>query len=257
MHNDARHRAGRHRAPREAQARVGRHRAARRSGSRTAGSLAAAAAVITVAVVALAWPSPESRAETDTASTTQSQPPVTMTAPSSRFDAPDRALASRSNTRPQPKSSPQPESEEPAWLAACAAISTTATGNGLVPDEQLCELPDTGGHHLKPAAARAWWTLDQRFRQRFGVAMCITDSYRSIEQQYALRAAKPGLAAAPGTSNHGWATALDLCGGVESYDSDEYQWLLDNASRFGWTNPAWAQRYGSKPEPWHWEFNSR
>ena len=123
-----------------------------------------------------------------------------------------------------------------------------------MPDDQLCELPETGGHHLAPSAARAWWVLERRFQQRFQEPLCITDSYRSLGAQQVLRAAKPGLAAAPGTSNHGWATALDLCGGVESYDSEEHQWLTANAPQLGWVNPSWAQRYGSKPEPWHWEF---
>lgn len=123
-----------------------------------------------------------------------------------------------------------------------------------MPDAELCELPETGGHHLAPAAAQAWWSLNEAFQREFGLPMCITDSYRTLAEQQSLYASKPGLAATPGTSNHGWATALDLCGGAESYDSAEHLWLATNGHRFGWTNPSWAQRYGSRPEPWHWEF---
>jgi hypothetical protein len=30
--------------------------------------------------------------------------------------------------------------------------------------------------------------------------------------------------------------------------------MVDNAPRFGWFHPEWAELDGSKPEPWHWEF---
>jgi hypothetical protein len=30
--------------------------------------------------------------------------------------------------------------------------------------------------------------------------------------------------------------------------------MVDNAPRYGWFHPAWAELDGSKPEPWHWEF---
>ncbi len=69
-----------------------------------------------------------------------------------------------------------------------------------------------------------------------------------------MRAAKPTLAAVPGTSNHGWGVALDLCDGVERFDTPAHRWLQENAAAFGWFHPAWAQQGGSKPEPWHWEY---
>ena len=84
--------------------------------------------------------------------------------------------------------------------------------------------------------------------------MCITDSYRSYAAQQTLYALKPGLAAVPGTSSHGWGVALDLCGGIESYDSAAHQWLSQHGPRYGWTNPPWARRFGTLPEPWHWEY---
>ena len=62
------------------------------------------------------------------------------------------------------------------------------------------------------------------------------------------------LGAVPGTSNHGWGLAVDLCGGIQSYTSPQHAWMTEHAGRFGWRQPAWAQQGGSKPEPWHWEF---
>lgn len=62
-------------------------------------------------------------------------------------------------------------------------------------------------------------------------------------------------AAVPGTSNHGWAVAIDWSG-VGAKGSTRWNWLMANAPRFGWTNPLWAR--DGKPgngseEPWHWE----
>ena len=72
--------------------------------------------------------------------------------------------------------------------------------------------------------------------------MCIRDSL------------KPGLAAVPGTSNHGWALAVDLCGGIHIAGSAQWTWMTANAGRFGFVQPDWAGPAGEKPEPWHWEY---
>lgn len=254
MQHRARPPVGRHRAPRAAPSPTGRHRAPRRRpGGRRAPTALAAAVVATAAAVGMAeWPTDRSQAATRPAATAAD--PVERSLPTSSPEplvrAEREAPASRSAVRRTVRDA---EPDEPGWLTECGSRPEVSAGNGLVPDEQLCELPGTGGQHLTPAAARAWWSLDQRFRDRFGQPPCITDSYRTLAQQQSLYATKPGLAATPGTSNHGWATALDLCGGVESFDTAEHQWLADNASRWGWVNPSWAQRYGSRPEPWHWE----
>jgi LAS superfamily LD-carboxypeptidase LdcB len=65
---------------------------------------------------------------------------------------------------------------------------------------------------------------------------------------------KPALAAVPGTSNHGWALAVDLCGGIQSFGTAEYAWMVANAPAFGWSNPPWARPGQGREEPWHWEF---
>ena len=84
--------------------------------------------------------------------------------------------------------------------------------------------------------------------------LCITDSYRSLQAQSTLFATKPDLAATPGTSNHGWGLAVDLCGGAEAFGTPEHDWPVSNGPRFGWHHPAWARVDGSRPEPWHFEF---
>jgi LAS superfamily LD-carboxypeptidase LdcB len=82
----------------------------------------------------------------------------------------------------------------------------------------------------------------------------MTDGYRSYAAQVSVRNRKPGLAAKPGTSEHGFGLAVDMCGGVES-QGEGYWWLRENAAAFGFENPRWAQAGGGGPfEPWHWEY---
>jgi len=125
--------------------------------------------------------------------------------------------------------------------------------NGMIPESKLCPL-GVGSHVLRCDAARAWTTLAQAYAKRFGTALCLTDSYRSYRAQVELFAKKPALAALPGTSNHGWGLAVDLCGGVNDFGTPQHRWVAANGPRFGWYHPRWAARGGSRPEPWHFEF---
>ncbi|MFP5347060.1 MAG: M15 family metallopeptidase [Actinomycetes bacterium] len=96
--------------------------------------------------------------------------------------------------------------------------------------------------------------MSEAYAKQTGQPLCITDSYRDLASQIAVRAAKPTLAAVPGTSNHGWGTAVDMCGGVQTFGSPAHQWMRANAPMYGFFHPGWAQANGSKPEPWHWEY---
>jgi len=136
----------------------------------------------------------------------------------------------------------------------CRGGDTTAFANGQIPLSVLCPLWQSPGNYLRADAAFAFNKLSAAYAQAFGRPICVTDSYRSYDEQVAVYAAHPELAARPGFSNHGWGTATDLCGGVESFSSSAHAWLLLNAPTFGWFHPAWAEPGGSKPEPWHWEF---
>jgi LAS superfamily LD-carboxypeptidase LdcB len=97
--------------------------------------------------------------------------------------------------------------------------------------------------------------LNIAYRQHFGTNICISGTYRTISEQVRLKGEKPGLAATPGTSEHGWGLAADLCNGPDRYGSAQYVWLRDNGAAYGWGNPDWALPGGSGPrEPWHWEY---
>lgn len=153
---------------------------------------------------------------------------------------------------PEPKAEPEPAPEpepEPA-LAGCSGEATGTGSNGQVPSSELCDLWD-GQTHVRSDAAVALAEVNEAYTERFGEPMCITDGYRSYDQQVAVKAAKGYLAATPGTSNHGWGLAVDLC--PETYAGERWSWLAENAPSFGWDNPPWARPGGSKYEPWHWE----
>jgi murein DD-endopeptidase MepM/ murein hydrolase activator NlpD len=124
--------------------------------------------------------------------------------------------------------------------------------NGMIPASKLCGLGN--GHLLRCDAAAAYVRLAAAYKDRFGKTICITDSYRSYASQVDLYGRKPSLAALPGTSNHGWGVAIDLCGGVDRFGTAQYQWMKAHAAQFGWVHPSWADQGGSREEPWHWEF---
>jgi LAS superfamily LD-carboxypeptidase LdcB len=125
--------------------------------------------------------------------------------------------------------------------------------NGLIPDKYLCDLPQRG-HTLRADAALAFYKLNSAYKQRFGRDMCVTDAYRSLADQQRVYYQRPGYAAVPGRSNHGLGQALDLCGGVQSQGTSQFNWLEANSRRYGWFHPRWA--YSSPFEPWHWEYGT-
>jgi cell wall-associated NlpC family hydrolase len=125
--------------------------------------------------------------------------------------------------------------------------------NGLIPPSALCEI-GVGSHRLRCDAAAAWKAMAAAFAADTGSRMCITDSYRTYAGQVRLYGEKPALAAVPGTSNHGWGLAVDLCGGIEQFGTSAYRWMTANAGRFGWLHPEWADPGNGREEPWHWEF---
>jgi len=140
----------------------------------------------------------------------------------------------------------------PFLATGSASLGWGGYSNGMIPASQLCGLGN--GHSLRCDAAAAYKQLASAYQNRFGKALCITDSYRSYSSQVSLYGRKPSLAALPGTSNHGWGVAVDLCGGVDHFGTAQYQWMVANAGAFGWVHPSWANQGGTREEPWHWEF---
>jgi hypothetical protein len=119
-------------------------------------------------------------------------------------------------------------------------------GNGRIPTDRLEPIAQSG-HRLFAPAAAAWDGLVAEARTA-GFDLRITDSYRSYDQQVDLARRKGlysegGLAATPGTSNHGWGLAVD----ADVTDPALLAWVRANAPRFGFVEAV-------PREPWHWEY---
>lgn len=120
--------------------------------------------------------------------------------------------------------------------------------NGRVPTQALSPIGD-GGHRLAAPAAAAFVDL-QAAARRDGVIIGVTDSYRSYDAQVDVAQRKGlysqgGLAAQPGTSQHGWGLAVDL-----DLDDRAQAWMRTNAARFGFVED-------TPREPWHWAFEPK
>jgi hypothetical protein len=137
---------------------------------------------------------------------------------------------------------------------SCSTNATAGYPNGLIPASALCRT--SGGFLLRADAAKAYDRLAAAYRGHFGSPPCASGGYRDLATQQQLFQSRPGLAAVPGTSNHGWGLAVDFCGGLQSFSSPQYRWMSANAGRFGWRNPSWARPGGGREEPWHWEYGT-
>jgi D-alanyl-D-alanine carboxypeptidase len=118
-------------------------------------------------------------------------------------------------------------------------------GNGKIPANAL-ESIGRGGHRLWSPAADAFKAMTAAARQD-GVTIGVTDSYRSYDQQVDLARRKGlysqgGLAAKPGTSEHGWGLSLDL-----DLNSKAQAWMRKHADEYGF-------KENVPREPWHWTF---
>ena len=139
--------------------------------------------------------------------------------------------------------------------AVAAVAVRSAFDNGRIPLTELCELSWASGHRLECQAAEDAERLNAAFRERYGMDIPITDSYRDYEGQVRVKLLKGYLAATPGTSNHGWGKAIDINGGAlpGGYAGEAYAWLVSTLPSYDWVLPRWARPDGSKPEPWHLE----
>jgi LAS superfamily LD-carboxypeptidase LdcB len=145
-----------------------------------------------------------------------------------------------------------------AELARKVAVAEAA-GNGDIPADVLCGVGFTEGVQLRCDAAAALEELNAAYRADFGRDLDVVSSYRSYSQQVAVKRTRGGLAAQPGTSNHGRGVAVDFggFGGLGNFSTANYRWMKANGERFGWYHPRIMQPGGGGPqEPWHWEFGT-
>ncbi|GAA5517958.1 hypothetical protein Lsed01_00375 [Demequina sediminis] len=119
--------------------------------------------------------------------------------------------------------------------------------NGLLPSSALCDLSFAPGEVLHCDAAAALERADSAYFAQTGTHLEVSSSYRSYGAQVATRYTKGGLAARPGTSNHGWGLAAD-------FEPASAAWLRTHGEAYGWVHPRWARVGGAKPESWHLEY---
>ncbi|MCY1142019.1 M15 family metallopeptidase [Actinoplanes sp. Pm04-4] len=121
-------------------------------------------------------------------------------------------------------------------------------GNGRIPAAALEQVGTTRHKLWAPAAESLNRMIADAKRE--GVHIGITDSYRPYAEQVDLARRKGlysqgGLAAKPGTSEHGWGMATDL-----DLNSKAQTWMRANAEKYGFSENV-------PREPWHWEFKPK
>ena len=121
-----------------------------------------------------------------------------------------------------------------------------AFGNGRIPSTALSPIAGSSERLWAPAAERL--TALMADARASGVSIGVTDGYRDYDTQVSLAQTKGlysqgGLAAQPGTSQHGWGLAVDL-----RLDATAQAWMRAHASEYGFVENV-------PREPWHWEFH--
>lgn len=155
-----------------------------------------------------------------------------------------QAAASSATQGPQAASAAAPATGT--RTASGVPADLAVYGNGKVPRAALTELSSAPGHRLWAPAAGAF----ERMRAAAaadGVSFGITDSYRPLNVQQDLARTKGlykngGLAAVPGTSQHGWGTAVDL-----KLNPEALSWMRSNAGTYGFVAD-------TPRESWHWVY---
>ena len=146
--------------------------------------------------------------------------------------------------------------EAAAWDARAAVADGS---NGRLDLETLCKVgvgPEGQDQYLRCDAAEAWKEVGAEFEAEFGKPLRVEYGYRPYDWQLqALDEFGSGQVAAPGTSNHGWALAIDVpTDDGFRFGQPEYAWLAAHGPEFGWHHPAWARAGGGREEPWHFEY---
>jgi LAS superfamily LD-carboxypeptidase LdcB len=123
-----------------------------------------------------------------------------------------------------------------------------AYGNGKIPASALEPVGNTRHKLWAPAAESLTRMIADA--EKDGVKIGITDSYRPYAEQVDLAKRKGlysqgGLAAKPGTSEHGWGMATDL-----DLNAKALAWVRENGAKYDFYNTA-------SRESWHWGYKPK
>ena len=124
-------------------------------------------------------------------------------------------------------------------------VELASYGNGQIPESALQKVGGTSAKLWAPAAQKLEQLMAAAAKD--GVQIGITDSYRSYAAQVDVAERKGlysqgGLAAKPGTSEHGWGMAVDL-----KLDAAGQSWMRAHGGEYGFVE-------NTPRESWHWAF---
>jgi len=130
--------------------------------------------------------------------------------------------------------------------SAGVPTSLAGYGNGRIPESSLAPITGSNERMWAPAAEH----LNEMIAaaKKDGVTISVTDGYRDYAAQVSVASRKGlysqgGLAAEPGTSEHGWGLAVDL-----GLNSTAQAWMSEHAKEYGFVDNV-------PRESWHWEFS--
>ncbi|MFF5792059.1 D-alanyl-D-alanine carboxypeptidase family protein [Paeniglutamicibacter sp. NPDC012692] len=129
--------------------------------------------------------------------------------------------------------------------------------NGKIDQGALATVSwDTEKTLIAAPAGASLTRMNTAFKKKFGKDLTIDLSYRTrATQDFYWKDLGPYIAARPGTSNHGWGTAIDF---PETYDysfrGKYYKWLKQNSSKYGWIHRKILEEGSPYAEAWHFEY---
>jgi LAS superfamily LD-carboxypeptidase LdcB len=150
------------------------------------------------------------------------------------------------------------------------SILTTTDGQADGPDVRLvdnaarawralCAAALAAGHTLKAVGPfdsyRPYAVQERIFRQRYTTTTLRGRPTKRWNGAVWYQKPNTAVAAVPGTSNHGWASAVDTGeerdsdAQAESLDDPTLSWLLAHAHLYGWS-------WEVQSEPWHLRYNT-
>lgn len=135
-----------------------------------------------------------------------------------------------------------------------------AQRNGAVPERMLVAIGwDTEKTLIAAPAVNDLNRLNAAFKKKFGKNLDIDLAYRTRATQdtYWIELG-PYIAAKPGTSNHGWGTAIDFPETYNySFSGKYYKWLKANSKNYNWTHRKNLEEGSPYAEAWHFEYSGR
>ncbi|MFL4475937.1 SH3 domain-containing protein [Paeniglutamicibacter sp. MACA_103] len=141
-----------------------------------------------------------------------------------------------------------------------SAKQVIAQKNGKIPERMLVAIGwDREKTLIAAPALKDLNRLNAAFKKKFGRNLDIDLAYRTRATQDAYwEELGPYVAARPGTSNHGWGTAIDV---PETYNysfrGKYYKWLKANSKKYNWVHRKILEEGSPYAEAWHFEYKGR